>query len=143
MDDRSNEYVMQEAQCADPVKLVELLFQRAVRDLRSAIELWPTLNESPAAIHMVVHAQCILRELQNSLNMAEGGELSIQLARIYEYMQFRLSTATARGEGNEEAMVSEVLELLSSLSDAWTEACRPKATAECASALSSGSTLVA
>jgi len=120
MGNHASEYVEQDVKCADPGRLVELLFERAVRDLRNANELWPELRTSPTAIHLVVHAQCILLELQKSLNLEQGGELALHLARLYQFIQGELASATETR--NEESMrkINVVIELLSSLGDAWS-----------------------
>ncbi len=121
MDYNASEYLTQEVQSADPARLVELLFQRALRDLRGAHELWPELAQSPAAIHLVVHAQCILMELQRSLNFEAGGQVAAHLSRLYQFMQGQLVEATARQRGRERQQVQDVIEILAGLSDAWSE----------------------
>jgi flagellar secretion chaperone FliS len=144
MNPYTNEYIAQEVQCADPGRLVELLFDRAVRDLRNACELWPSLNTSPAAIHLVVHAQCILIELQRSLNFAEGGELAVNLARLYQFMQGELASATEKRDEEAVQKIQNVIELLASLGDAWSGMLRQQQqTPAGSSGVHSGANLVA
>lgn len=138
-----NDYVTQQVESADPARLVELLFQRAVRDLQSAREAWATGPQSPETIRLVVHAQSILNELSRCLNVAEGGVLARDLARLYEYMQFRLLEGVQSASGEGVHSISEVLELLSSLSDAWSEMARQQEAILPEGALADGKALVA
>lgn len=113
-------YITEEVQSADPSRLIEMLYQRALRDLHAAREMWPMLDSAPKGIHLAVHAQCILKELQCALNYQEGGELAATLGRLYEYMQFRIVEIVGRKSGDDAAEIDEVIELLSSLSEAWS-----------------------
>jgi flagellar secretion chaperone FliS len=120
MANQTLDYVEQEVECADPVRLIELLYQRALRDLQNAHELWPEPEHAADAIQHVVHAQRILLELQRSLDHQVGGRFSQNLARLYEYMQFRLAEATSLPPQSAPARIAEIIELLGSLSAAWS-----------------------
>ena len=113
-------YLTEEVQSADPARLIQLLYQRALRDLHAARELWPAVASAPKGIHLAVHAQCILKELQLSLNYQEGGELAVTLGRLYEYMQFRLVEIVGRQSESDASEIDEIIDLLSSLSEAWS-----------------------
>jgi flagellar protein FliS len=139
---QTNDYLAQQVESADPAHLVELLFQRAVRDLQSARELWPDQSQRVESIRLVVHAQSILNELSHCLNFEQGGALANDLYRLYEYMQFRLMEAV-QAESGDGAQVGEVLDLLSSLSDAWSEMVRQQLGVVPESVLSEGKVLVA
>jgi len=104
---------------ATPKELIGLLYDRAVRDLRGAAELF-TLTGDPRsqddAIHLIVHAQQVVAELNHSLNLEDGNEVAKNLARLYEYMQFRLTESVAN---RQQAPVVEVAELLAKIGEAW------------------------
>ncbi len=121
MNQNTNEYMEQEVANADPAKLVDLLFQRAVRDLERAYEMWPSLARSAEAVRLALHAQAIIGELQSCLNFNDGGELAANLGRLYEYMQFRLTQALTNHRPEDAEAISEVCSLLAGLSSAWTE----------------------
>jgi flagellar protein FliS len=112
-------YLEHQVANATPGQLIEMLYDRAVRDLTGARELF-SLEGDPRsqadAIHLIVHAQQIIAELNHCLNVKEGGDLAVNLARIYEYMQFRLTEAVTKREGTP---VAEVVGLLSELHEAW------------------------
>jgi flagellar secretion chaperone FliS len=104
---------------ATPGQLIGMLYDRAVRDLTGACELFSLQGDPRSqadAIHLIVHAQQIVAELNHCLNTKEGGELAVNLARIYEYMQYRLTEAVSK---REEAPIIEVVGLLSELHRTW------------------------
>lgn len=143
MNANTSDYVIQAVEGVDPVHLVELLFQRAVRDLETAKEAWGSPPQSPETIRLVVHAQSIITELHHCLNYEEGGRLARDLGRLYEYMQYRLmESVTSVSEEGLQAL-SEVLNLLSSLSDAWCELSRRQADLTLVGAQADGKFLVA
>jgi flagellar protein FliS len=113
-------YLTQEVDNADPARLVELLYQRALRDLNNSRDQWENLSRSPTAIHLAIHAQTIIQELNNSLNYKTGGDLAMNLGRLYEYMQYTLVEALNTRQAQDVAKITEVIELLEPLSDAWT-----------------------
>jgi flagellar protein FliS len=112
-------YVEHQVASASPGQLIEMLYDRAVRDLTGARELFSLQGDPRSqadAIHLIVHAQQIVAELNHCLNVKEGGDLAVNLARIYEYMQYRLTEAVSK---REEAPVAEVVTLMSELHEAW------------------------
>ena len=121
MNQSTSEYMEQEIANADPAKLVDLLFQRAVRDLEGACEMWPALARSAEAVRLALHAQAIIGELQSCLNYNAGGDLATNLGRLYEYMQFRLTHALTHRRPEDVATLAEIASLMSGLSSAWTE----------------------
>ena len=112
-------YLQHQVLSASPAQLIDMLYDRACRDLNSAKEFFTDPNDRNAiceAVKFVVHAQRIITELKRCLNLEQGGELADNLDRLYEYMQFRLTESVqqldARGVG-------EVAELLNELYQAW------------------------
>jgi len=104
---------------ATPGQLIEMLYDRAVRDLIGARDLFSLEGDPRAqadAIHLIVHAQQIIAELNHALNIREGGELAVNLAQIYEYMQYRLTEAVAQ---RSVKPVDEILGMLRELHTAW------------------------
>lgn len=119
MDYGVGNYLEHQVASASPEQLIEMLYARGVRDLKGACELF-SLEGDPRsqadAIHLIVHAQQIIAELNRSLNTRDGGDLAVNLARIYEYLQYRLTEAISK---REQTLVSEVAGLLSELHEAW------------------------
>jgi flagellar secretion chaperone FliS len=112
-------YLEHQVANATPGELVEMLYARAVRDLTGARELFSLQGDPRAqsdAIHLIVHAQQIIAELNHCLNIKEGGSLAVNLARLYEYMEYRLTEAVSK---RDDGPVGEVVNLLSELHEAW------------------------
>lgn len=108
-------YVEDEIVTADPIKLVQLLYQGAIEAVGSArVNLASgDIKGRFAAATKVIE---ILTELSSSLNHEQGGELSARLAALYDYMQRRVI------DGNQEqvdAPFAEVERLLGTLGEAW------------------------
>lgn len=104
---------------ASPAELIEMLYGRAISDLKAAHELLgkPEAPRSSAdAIHLIVHAQQIVAELNRCLNMKDGKELAKNLSQLYDYVQFRLTDSVSR---RDKEPVGEVIGLLTELHDAW------------------------
>jgi len=100
---------------ADPVELVNLLYQacrQAVRDAREHLGAG-RIGERARAISKACE---ILIELAGALDHERGGEISQRLAQLYDYMQRRLLEANLRQ--SDEPLV-EVLSLLTTLAEAW------------------------
>jgi flagellar protein FliS len=104
---------------ASPGQLVLMLYEGAIRFLERAqagfqledpVEYHTTINNN------LLRAQDIIRELDSSLNVAEGGELALQLHRLYDYFDRVLLEANLR---KNPAGIGEVVERITVLRDAW------------------------
>jgi flagellar protein FliS len=60
----------------------------------------------------------IVAELQNTLNLREGGAVGVELDRLYTYISGRLVAVSATGD---VSAVEEVSKLLLTLRDAWAQ----------------------
>ncbi len=114
-------YQASAAQTAPPGQLVLMLYDGAIRFLDLALagfghqdplEFNETINNN------VLHAQQVIEELNQCLDLRQGGELAITLRSLYAYMDRRLAAANTRKapEG-----IEEVLQRLTTLRDAWRE----------------------
>ena len=100
---------------ADPLELVRLLYQACTGSVREA-RRYLAEGDIAARCRCLSKAHLILTELATSLDHDRGGDLSRGLAKLYDYIQRRLLEANSR---QEDAPLSEVLGLLSTLSEAW------------------------
>jgi flagellar protein FliS len=120
-----NAYVESTVLSADPLELVRLLYGgalEAVRDARRRLAAGEVAARSAA----ITKAMAIVAELSGSLNRDEGGEISRNLAELYDYVLRKLQDANLR---QADEPLAEALELLSTLSEAW-QGVRPAAPAE-------------
>lgn len=109
-------YADDEILAADPIKLVQLLYQgaaEAVSGARAKLARGDIKGRSGDVSKGIE----ILSELSFSLNHEKGNDLSARLAELYDYMQRRLI------EGHQQqadAPFAEVEQLLLTLGEAWS-----------------------
>lgn len=113
-----NAYTRVNVETASQGKLVVMLFDGAIRRAQEAARLLETGGRRDEIHKNLVHAQDILAELRNALDMRRG-EIARNLDRIYEYFQHLLITANLR---KETAPVEECVRLMREMRDTWDEA---------------------
>lgn len=110
-----DQYQKVQVMTADKVRLIIMLYDGVIRFNKGAqrsiregdVEARNTyLNKSLA----------IIGELQNSLNMEEGGEIAMNLSRLYDFSIDRLSTANLK---NDSEAVESVTRVISELKSGW------------------------
>ncbi len=112
----AQQYVHNEVLHVEPVELVCLLYSKAIEKLNQARRHLDAgrIEERNRAIACAME---ILVELQGSLD-EQGGEIAVNLARLYDYMQQRLVEAMT---AQTAAPIEESAELLSTLCEGWNE----------------------
>jgi flagellar secretion chaperone FliS len=119
-------YRRTEAQSSSPLELVVRLYDGAIRfviEARDAI----ARKDVRARTTAVTRALDIIAELQNTLNMKEGGDIARELDRLYTYMSTRLLDVTARAD---DGAAAEVQKLLGTLRDSWSQLATGSATVQ-------------
>ncbi|MGE5645494.1 MAG: flagellar export chaperone FliS [Acidobacteriota bacterium] len=106
---------------ADPLELVELLYEAAIESVAAA-RRHLRAGEIAARSHEISRTCEILMELQGSVDREAGGALAANLIELYDYMQRRLIRANCE---QADAPLAEVSNLLATLLEGWT-ACRPQ-----------------
>ena len=106
-------------QTAPPGQIVLMLFEGILRSLGRALEGFS--HEDPAQANMTIHnnlhlAQEIIRELDQSLNMEQGGECAATLRRLYRYFDRRIAESNV---SKSRHGLDEVLGHMTVLRDAW------------------------
>jgi flagellar protein FliS len=104
---------------APPGQLVLMLYDGAIRFLEQAKAGFAL--DDPATANMTVHnnvqrALDIIRELNLSLNLEQGGEFAATLRRLYDYFDRRLWESNTRKHPDG---VREVIRHLEVLRGAW------------------------
>jgi flagellar protein FliS len=108
-------YLTSRVMSAAPIELVHMLYEYAVQlvqDARRSLAAGDIAARSQAISRTIV----VLAELETSLDHERGGSISQNLARLYEYMRFRLTYANVKQEAGP---LTEVEELLKTLDEAW------------------------
>jgi len=115
-------YLENRVLAADPIELIHLLYNRAldlVAEARQGLRSGDVVARGTAILKTVA----ILGELEGSLDLEAGGDMSRRLAALYQYMQQRLTLGNA---ARQDAPLAEVEQLLKTLGEAWGEI-RPQA----------------
>jgi len=102
---------------ASPVQLIHLAYEGAIDAIADA-RTHLAANRIQERVRSITKVQLILTELQNSLDFSKGGDMSVQLGRLYDYMQRRLTEANFK---RIEEPLAEVQGLLETLDGAWKE----------------------
>jgi flagellar protein FliS len=68
--------------------------------------------------HIDTAVRIIDEGLTSGLNLESGGEIAADLKRLYDFCNMRLTIANAR---NDEAILAEVIEIITPLALAWKQ----------------------
>lgn len=108
-------------QTASPAQLILMLYEGAIRFLEKGLtgfnstdplEFNLTINNN------ILRAQAIIQEMNANLNMDQGGEISTNFRRLYDYLHSRLQEANVK---KQREPVVEVISRLNILRDSWAE----------------------
>ena len=100
-------------------KLLLMLYDGAIRFLTQALAAMEAKKYQDAH-NYIIKAEEIITELMSCLKM-DVGEISKNLFRLYEYMNWRLMQGNIK---RDPAMIMEVQRHLRDLREAWVEAIR-------------------
>lgn len=117
---KAEQYKKSQIETATPQEILIMLFEGAIRFLviaRKAMEE----KDIQKSHKYLVKSQHIILEFMNSLDMEIGGDMAVNLYKLYEYLHYRLVQANIK---KDVAMVDEVLDHLRSLKTTWEEAIR-------------------
>lgn len=106
---------------APPGQLVLMLYDGALRFLERALLAFE--NDDPLEFNQTINnnllrAQSILHELNQSLDLQQGGELAMTLRRLYDYMDRRLTESNLKKVPDG---ITETIQRLTVLRNAWHE----------------------
>jgi flagellar protein FliS len=116
-------YYQTHVQSRSPLELVVMLYDGALRFCDQAATAMDAGDMTTKAVAMS-RAFAILAELQNTLNVKEGGEVALQLDALYAHMNDRLVDANIQ---RSSAPIRDVMRLLTPLRDAWSQLATPAA----------------
>jgi flagellar secretion chaperone FliS len=108
-------------QTQSPLGMVALLYAGAIRFMKAAAEAIER-HDMIAKRDAMSRAMAIVAELQNTLNMAEGGEVARSLDCFYSYVTSRLLDANVRQDPDP---LRESIQLMSALHEAWATIASP------------------
>jgi flagellar protein FliS len=113
-----NIYTDTKLQTAKPYELINLLYEHLIQILEKTKEIFD--EKSPSKYEKIttslLHAQEIVSELINSLDMEKGGEISKNLFRLYEYVYWCLIQANIK---KDKKFIIDAETIINDLKDAW------------------------
>lgn len=121
----AQQYVENELMEKSPVELIRLLHSKSIEKLDQAVRHTQS-GEVRERNRCLARVMEIVAEFQGTLNLEAGGDLALELARIYDYIQRRLIDAA--GDPAAAEPLREVRVLLGNLYEGWKE-CEPPADA--------------
>ncbi|MBN2164429.1 MAG: flagellar export chaperone FliS [Pontiellaceae bacterium] len=115
-----NPYQKSAVTTATAMELVLMVYDECIRTLDLAEEAFSI--EGPDSIQaigkQIIHAQETITELSLSLDMERGGDIAMNLYRVYDFMISHLSKANAK---KELKPIQEVREMMVDLREAWQQ----------------------
>jgi flagellar protein FliS len=111
-----NSYLESRILAADPVELIHILYEHALAQVRTA-RASQQAGDIAGRANAVTKVLAILGELEGSLDHKAGGSISLNLARLYEYMRRKLLEASAM---RQTEPLDEVESLLTTLEEGWS-----------------------
>lgn len=100
---------------ADPHRLIQMLMEGALTRMSQAKGMIETKNHEGKA-KLLGRVMDIIATLQSSLEHEQGGDISANLDRLYDYMNRRLLEASST---NDITMIDEVMSLLLEIKSGW------------------------
>lgn len=99
-------------------RLIVMLYDGAVKFLNRAIAEIEK-QDWAAKGHQINRAIAIIDELDGCLDMEAGGEIALNLRRLYDFMRRHLTEANAK---RDPQRISEVIRILDDLNEGWKAA---------------------
>jgi flagellar protein FliS len=113
----AREYQRSQVETSSPVRLVVMLYDGAIRFLSHARERMAEgkLEERHSNL---IKAQNIIAELLSSLDIEQGGDVALNLKRVYTFMLQQLVEANLY---DKMQPIDDVIRLLRELRESWIE----------------------
>ena len=98
-------------------QLILMMYEGAIKNVSMAIDCIDQKDIPGKGMH-IRKAHDIINELSLALDMEKGGDVSIRLERLYQFILSQLTLANIKSETK---ILKSVLEILNTLLGAWTE----------------------
>lgn len=102
---------------AGPLRLVVLLYEQMIEDLRQAVKAIED-DQIELRTNKINHAVSVIGYLQSSLNKEAGGKVALHLENFYD--QLRANLAQAQFSVSRRILTQQITDLLT-LREAWSE----------------------
>jgi flagellar protein FliS len=111
------QYTQTKVTTVDKGRLIVLLYEGAMKFLRQARECHEA-GDVPGKSNNINRALDIIGELNQSLNISEGGEIAVNLRKLYLFWSEHLIQGKIRKDATH---IDDVIGMLGSLCDAWNQ----------------------
>ena len=111
-----NAYLESRILSADRLELVSILYEHTISCIHEAVECLEK-RDIRGRSRAISKALSIIVELESSLNFEAGGDIAVNLSRLYLYMRERLTAANIK---QEVAPLLETERLLKTVGEAWS-----------------------
>jgi len=115
----SVQYRQTQVTTVDKGRLIVLLYEGAIKFLREAARAQAE-GDIPAKAGFINRTLDIISELSQSLNLQDGGEIALNLRRIYQFWTDHLIRAKV---GRDTQPLDDVAGMMTSLIEAWQAVC--------------------
>src|SRR6516164_7870959 len=111
----SQRYIETAILTASPEQRVVLLYEQAIRSLKQAA-VYIEQKDLEGKRRSLDNVLGVLQHLQTSLDMRQGGEIAVELRRIYQYISNKVLEASIQLKTDP---LEEAVQLLSTLLESW------------------------
>ena len=112
-----NPYLKMQVEVASPVERVVMLYDKVILLLKEALESMDR-DDVVGKVNAIARADKIIRVLNASLDMENGGEVAKALRQFYDYLLDMLIIANGR---NDRTLIETAIEMLETVKSAWEE----------------------
>ena len=113
----THHYLQTQVRSSSPLELVVMLYDGALQATAAAADAL-TRKDIPARRAALSKALAIVGELQNTLDLKQGGAVAQELDRLYDWMTTELVQAAVR---QDPAPIDAVRRVLGTLRDGWQQ----------------------
>ncbi len=115
-----SQYRQNQISSTAPEKTVLMLYDGAIRFLKDAIREIDENNNIVEKANLIEKTVKIIEYLQSCLDSDKGGEIAVNLNKLYDYMSIQLTKANLK---NDTEKMEEVLNLLKTVREGWNGIC--------------------
>ena len=112
-----NPYLKMQVEVASPVERVIMLYDKAILLLKEAVQ---SIDEDNVVnkVNAIARADKIIRVLNASLDMENGGEIAKTLRQFYDHLLDILVLANGQ---NDKELIEMAIKMLETVKSAWEE----------------------
>ncbi len=102
----------------DPHRLVEMMFDSVLTSVAAARAALARGDIQTKSKHIGSAIRVLNDGLVSSLNFEAGGDIAVDMNRLYDFCNMRLTTGNAR---NDDAALADVVHVLEPIAQAWKQ----------------------